>query len=88
MSDNLTRFRLVHPDKDVRALSKRLHRLPRLPRNTDEEQAALKAEKGVLELEMIKFVAGVERTIRGANKLSKQREHYLRLKAANGMLHC
>lgn len=76
----------MHPDKDLRALTKRLHRLPHLAKSTKDELATIELEKEALEVEVMKFAAGVERTARGAQKLGKQREHYIRQKESNRTL--
>ncbi|RSH94997.1 hypothetical protein EHS25_000082 [Saitozyma podzolica] len=87
--DALNRFRITHPDRDLRPLLRRLHRLPHLSKtspnddapNTDDSSSAAEEharEREMVRMEVYKWRAGIERVMGSAANLGRQREVYLR----------
>ena len=97
VSDALTRYRVTHPDRDLRPLLRRLHRLPFLRQHllstrlkassateltaeeTEEVDDEVSLENELVRLEVMKWRAGVEKTLAGVRNLERQKEGYLRL---------
>lgn len=84
-ADALNRFRITHPDRDLRPLLRRLHRLqhPKLSPNQDEggpivEDEEQARERESLKLEVLKWKANVERLLGSVGNLERQRAVYLR----------
>jgi len=82
VADALNRYRLIHTDRDVRPVIRRLNKLPfkDLPDKTreerDEESLAIERENVRLDAERWKF--GIERTIASLRNLERQRDTYVR----------
>ncbi|KAK4687690.1 hypothetical protein P7C73_g2432, partial [Tremellales sp. Uapishka_1] len=66
--EQLNRFRIVHNDKDLRPLLRRLHRLP-----VDDDD-----EKDMLRIELLKWRSGIERLIGSVRNLERQKAVYMK----------
>ena len=96
--DSLNRFRITHPDRDLRPLVRRLHRLPHLAsasqsndqdQNPDQDAHAngafdVETEREMVRLELLKWRAGVERVMASVGNLQRQRETYFSRAQATG----
>ncbi|KAL1411136.1 hypothetical protein Q8F55_002086 [Vanrija albida] len=83
-ADALNRFRIAHPDREVKGVIRRLTRLPLLasqPLPADggglDHAQELVYERELVRLEVDKWRLGVERTVASVRTLERQRESYL-----------
>lgn len=84
-TDALNRFRITHPDRDLRPLLRRLHRLQHSKLSPNRDESGLNAddeererERESLKLEVLKWKANVERLLGSVSNLERQRAVYLR----------
>jgi phosphatidylinositol glycan class S len=88
-ADALNRYRITHPDKELRALLRRIYLLPGLGATTptDDEgvihggtseggEADAEMEREITRIEVLKWKASVERVMASAKNLGRQGERY------------
>ncbi|WOO81448.1 uncharacterized protein LOC62_03G004971 [Vanrija pseudolonga] len=83
-ADALNRYRIAHPDREVKTVIRRLTRLPLLAAQPVPDDSAgldhaqeLAYERELVRLEVDKWRLGVERTVVSVRTLERQRESYL-----------
>ncbi|TYJ59054.1 hypothetical protein B9479_000043 [Cryptococcus floricola] len=72
--DTLNRYRIAHPDRDLKPLLRRLHRTP-VP-STSGDDSSLEAH--LLHLELLKWKSTIERITGSVANLDRQKEEYTR----------
>lgn len=90
-TDALNRYRIAHPDREVKTVIRRLTRLPLLAAQPVPDDSAgldhaqeLAYERELVRLEVDKWRLGVERTVVSVRTLERQRESYLSKTAETG----
>ncbi|WWC73040.1 uncharacterized protein I206_107005 [Kwoniella pini CBS 10737] len=76
--DALNRFRITHPDRDLKPLIRRLHRLPLLKSSSDGSEVDVELERELVRMELLKWRSGIERILGSMNNLERQTEVYKR----------
>ncbi|WWC63971.1 uncharacterized protein I303_106577 [Kwoniella dejecticola CBS 10117] len=76
--DALNRFRITHPDRDLKPLIRRLHRLPLLAATPDGSEVDVELERELVRMELLKWRSGIERILGSINNLERQTEIYKR----------
>ncbi|WVQ81497.1 hypothetical protein IAT38_003621 [Cryptococcus sp. DSM 104549] len=72
--DALNRYRITHPDRDLKPLIRRLHRLPTLASSASSDETV--AERQITQLELLKWSAGVGRLMGSVGNLGRQKESW------------
>ncbi|ORX39346.1 hypothetical protein BD324DRAFT_326629 [Kockovaella imperatae] len=77
--DALNRYRITHPDRDLRPLLRRLHRLGAFIPSSDDPASRAEHEREVemCKLELIKWRSGIQRIMGTVENLNRQRLAYL-----------
>jgi hypothetical protein len=81
--DGINRYRIMHPDKDLRPLAKRLNRYAAVTSSsssasTQPEGADIENERDMIRLEALKWKMQVERMLGSVNTLNRQRDTYIK----------
>jgi hypothetical protein len=89
--DGINRYRIMHPDKDLRPLAKRLNRYAAAAssstsNSTQPEDADIDNEREMIRLEALKWKMQVERMLGSVNTLNRQRETYIKRAEQTGEL--
>jgi hypothetical protein len=81
-AENLIRYRIMHSDKELRPLAKRLHRyaassstLPTSDTDNDDDKSH---ERDMIRMEMLKWKMQIERMLGSVKNLDRQRETYIK----------
>jgi hypothetical protein len=86
--DVLNRYRLIHNDKDLRSVVRRLNKLPQLATPDENGQvpdaAVLASATEVAQLELETYRLGVERMLVSARTIGAQADSYLRTAEETG----
>jgi hypothetical protein len=88
LADAINRYRIIHPDKDLKPLSKRLDRYAASSSASaaSAEDDDLDADREMIRLEALKWRMQVERMLGSVRNLERQRESYVKRTEQTGEL--
>ena len=91
-ADAINRYRITHPDRDLRPLLRRIHQLPLINGSSidateqdDDTKEQNKMEVEMTRIELYKWKATVERLLASARNLDRQAEKYRKGAEETGM---